>query len=193
MASGDPVQPLEHYRDCVLMLARIQLHRALLAKVDASDVAQETLLKAHAKRDQFRGQTSGEMMAWLRAIIANTIAEAARRFGGPQRNVDLELALEQSSGRLEAWLADLQTGPEERAERNEGVLRLAHALAQLLEAERSAVELYHLHGQPYSEIGRMLGRTEFAVAGLLRRGVVKLRQLLDVSCEGFAEHRDETD
>ena len=95
MASGDPDQPLERYRDYVLMLARIQLLRALLAKVDASDVAQETLLKAHAKRYQFWGQTNGEMMAWLRAIIANTIAEAARRFGGPQRNVTFSTGSEE--------------------------------------------------------------------------------------------------
>jgi RNA polymerase sigma-70 factor (ECF subfamily) len=179
MASGDSVRPLEHYRDYLLMLARVHLHQALLAKLDASDVAQETLVKAHAKRDQFRGATHAQMMAWLRAILANTIAEAARRFGGPQRDVDLEAALEKSSGQLEGWLADLHAGPEELAQRNEGLLRLAHALAQLLAAERSALELHYVHGQSISEISQVLGRTPHAVAGLLRRGLEKLRNLLD--------------
>lgn len=178
MASGEPVRPLEHYRDYVRMLARVHLHQALIAKLDASDLAQETLVKAHAKQAQFRGVTNAEMMAWLRAILANTIAETARRFGGPQRDIDLEAALEQSSGQLEGWLADLHSGPEELAQRNEGLLRLAHALAQLLPAERSALELHYVHGQSISEIGQVLGRTAHAVAGLLRRGLEKLRELL---------------
>jgi RNA polymerase sigma-70 factor (ECF subfamily) len=178
MASGDPVRPLEHYCDYLRMLARVHLHQALLGKLDASDVAQETLVKAHAKRGQFRGGTNAEMMGWLRAILANTIAEAARRFGGPQRDVDLEAALQQSSGQLEGWLADLHTGPEEQAQRNEGLLRLARALGQLLPAERSALELHYVHGQAVSEIGQVLGRTPYAVAGLLRRGLEKLRELL---------------
>jgi RNA polymerase sigma-70 factor (ECF subfamily) len=178
MASGDPVRPLEHYRDYLLMLARVHQHQALLGKLDASDVAQETLVKAHAKREQFRGATNAEMMGWLRAILANTIAEAARRYGGPQRDVDLESALQQSSGQLEGWLADLNTGPEELAQRNERLLGLAHALAQLLPAERSALELHYVHGQSVSEIGQVLGRTPHAVAGLLRRGLEKLRELL---------------
>src|SRR5262245_20980760 len=162
MATGDPVRPLEQYRDYVLMLARAHLHHALFGKLDASDVAQETLVKAHAKKDQFRGATNAEMMGWLRAILGNTIAETARRFGGPQRDLDLEAALEQSSGQLEGWLADLHTGPEELAQRNEGLLRLAGALAKLLEAERSALELHYVHGQTVSDIGQVMGRTPHA-------------------------------
>ena len=47
------------------------------------------------------------------------------------REVSLE-ALERSSARLEAWLADAGSSPAERAERNEQLLRLAAAVEQLL-------------------------------------------------------------
>jgi RNA polymerase sigma-70 factor (ECF subfamily) len=44
--------------------------------------------------------------------------------------------------------------------------------------QRLAVELHHLRDTPVAEIAAHLGRTEASVAGLLRRGLQKLRELL---------------
>ena len=46
---------LESYRNFLSLLARTWTDRALQGKVDASDLVQETLLKAHGNFDQFRG------------------------------------------------------------------------------------------------------------------------------------------
>jgi RNA polymerase sigma-70 factor (ECF subfamily) len=180
MASDDarPARPLEQYREYLRLLARLQARHALLGKFDPSDIVQETLLKAHAKRAQFQGGTDTELAAWLRTILTNTLAEVGRRFGGPERNVELEQSLEQSSLRLERWLADVRPGPDQHAQRNELLLRLAEALARLPEDQRTALELKHLHGHSVAEVGQLLGRTPAAVAGLLRRGLEALRQLL---------------
>src|SRR5207244_8407361 len=54
----------------------------LQAKLDASDIVQETLLKGHqAQEGRFRWQSDAETEAWLRQILANTLAEQARKFG----------------------------------------------------------------------------------------------------------------
>jgi RNA polymerase sigma-70 factor (ECF subfamily) len=175
---------LEGQRDYLHLLARLHLHPRLRGKLDPSDVVQQVLLKAHRSRDQFRGQTDAELAAWLRRILATTLVDAARQFGGKRdvaREQSLEVALQQSSARLEALLGSAPSSPSTRAMRHEEMANLAAALAQLPEDQRTAVELHHLQGQPVREVAAEMGRTERAVAGLLRRGLEKLRQLLDDS------------
>src|SRR5262249_11661477 len=105
------------------------------AKLDASDVAQQVMLRAHEARGQFRGTSEGEKLAWLRAILANVLAATARRFEAAVRDVGRERSLERelalSSSRLECLIAADQTSPSQWAVRGEELLRLATALAQL--------------------------------------------------------------
>ncbi len=172
-------RPLEEYRDYLRFLARLQIDPRLQAKLDPSDVVQETLLNAHEKRATFRGTTEAEMAAWLRAILANNLAQTLRRFGRQRRDADLEVSLsagvEQSSARLEQWLAADQSSPSQQAERNEQLMALARALEQLPKDQRTALEQRHLLGRSVAEICREMGRSEAAVAGLLRRGLKSLR------------------
>ena len=81
-----------------------------------------------------------------------------------------------SSARLEAWLDDQQSSPQERAERDEQLVQLADALAELPEAQQEAIVLHHLHGLGIAEIGQLIDRTPVAVAGLLKRGLRTLRE-----------------
>jgi RNA polymerase sigma-70 factor, ECF subfamily len=168
---------LEQHREYLHLLARLHLNPRLRGKLDPSDVVQETLLKASAKQAQFRGQANGELSAWLRQILVNTLADALRAFGGPKRDVALETELIQSSGRLEALLGPASS-PSVQAMRHEELGRLAAALAELPDDQRTAVELHHLHDWSVANIAEHLSRSEASVAGLLRRGLKKLRESL---------------
>src|SRR4051812_33805362 len=173
--------PLERYRDYLLLLARIQLDRGLQAKLDPSDVVQQTLLKAHQNWGQFRGESEAELAAWLRAILAHHLADVCRKFdpwlGGRERS--LEAALEQSSARLESWLAAEDTPPSKKSERQEQLLRMAEALARLPDDQRLALELRYLKGLAVAEVAREMGRSPAAVGSLLYRGLKTLREFLD--------------
>jgi RNA polymerase sigma-70 factor (ECF subfamily) len=143
---------------------------------------QETLLKAHQARGQFQGQDGPELAAWLRQILANTLIDAVRRFTSVRRDVAVEQSIEasihDSSARLEAWLADDRSAPNERLERQEQLLKLAEALARLPDDEREALQLKHLEGWSVQAIAQRVGRSEAGVAGLLRRGLKRMRQLM---------------
>ncbi len=172
---------LEEYRSYLLLLARIQLNPEPRNRIDPSDIVQQTLLEAHARADQFQGDDSA-LAAWLRQALVNNLRDAWRALRRDKRDLrreqNLPEAVDQSSARLEAMLIAPHSSPSQRAVRNEDLLRLADALTQLPEAQREAIVLHHLQSYSLSETAHSLGRTDAAVAGLLHRGLKKLRQIL---------------
>ena len=180
-AGSDEPTP-DQFRSYLRLLARMQLDERLRRKMDPSDIVQQTLLQAHRALGDFRGSTDAEMAAWLRQILARNLAHAVRDFGRDKRNINRERSLEQavnaSSARLEAWLAAEQSSPSQKAQRNEHVLQLCEALEQLPDAQREAVELHYWHGCTLAEIADQMDRTPAAIAGLLKRGLRKLRELM---------------
>jgi RNA polymerase sigma-70 factor (ECF subfamily) len=174
---------LGRYRAYLRLLAGLQLEPLVQAnpflrgKVDPSSVVQQTLLEAHRSLEQFRGSAL-QFPAWLRRILAHNLQDAVRRLRADARDVRLERSLEDSSFRLEQWLATEDQSPSEQAVRQEQLARLADALGHLPDDQQTAVSLKHLHGCSVAAIGERMGRTETAVAGLLRRGLQRLRELL---------------
>src|SRR5262249_26210069 len=120
----------ERYRDYLHLLARLNLPRRLRSVLSASDVANETILKAHQKREQCLAETEAQYRAWLGRILANLIADAAQ-----VREPDLLWTLEQSSAWLEGWVVAEDPSPTEHVERAEQLRRLAEGLRQLSEDE----------------------------------------------------------
>jgi RNA polymerase sigma-70 factor, ECF subfamily len=174
---------LERYRSYLRLMARLHLSPRLNPKIDASDLVQMTLLQAHKAMPGFRGRTTQEMAAWLRQILARNLAHAARDFARQKRNAALEVSiaatLDQSSARLEAWLADDQSSPSQRAERNDQLLRVAEALEKLPDEQRQAVELRYWQGWTLAQIAAHQKRTVASVAGLVHRGLAKIRELME--------------
>jgi RNA polymerase sigma-70 factor (ECF subfamily) len=177
----DSPPPLERFRSYLLLLARVQLDARLRSKVDPSDVVQQTLLDAHAHRQQFTGDEPG-LIAWLQQSLSHNLIDALRAWRRAKRDVrreqSLDAAVAQSSARLAGLLAADGSSPSRGAERHEQAVRLAESLTQLAESQREAIVLHHLQGWTLKEVARQLDRSEPAVAGLLHRGLRRLRELL---------------
>jgi RNA polymerase sigma-70 factor (ECF subfamily) len=153
----------------------------LAGKIDLSGVVQQSHFEAYQARDGFPAGAA-QQAAWLRRALANNLTDEVRRLESRGRErvgeQSLEQAIEASSVRLEAWLAREESTPGRKVAHKEQLSRLAEALLQLPEPQRRAVELHHLYGLSLADAGQRLDRSREAVAGLIFRGLKKLRSLL---------------
>src|SRR5262245_60664795 len=143
MIADEAVGPdLARFRPYLRVLARANLDPQLCGKPDPSDAVQEAMVNALRAADQFRGTTDAELAAWLRKILVRALAGAARDFARDKRDAGREQPLaatvEDSSARLEAWLAADASTPSQRAERNEDLVRLGAAVCSTSPACRTS-------------------------------------------------------
>src|SRR4051794_27622170 len=174
---------LERYRDYLAILARVQIGRRLQRKVEAGDLVQETFLEAHWAFDRFRGGSEGELVQWLRQILAARGGMVVRHYFGTQRrNADLERELsdelDQSSRLLGGAFVASGTSPSQGAVRREQAVILADALARLPEDYRTVIRLRHLDGLTFPDVAQQMDRSVDAVEKLWARALVQLRRLL---------------
>jgi RNA polymerase sigma-70 factor (ECF subfamily) len=179
-------QLLEQHRNYLRLLARLQIGRYLQSKVDADDLVQDAFLEAHRNFGLFRGQSAAEFLAWLRQILAATLANLVRRYVGTKgRDVRLErdiaAGMDQSSRILDGGLVDSQSSPSQRAARSEQAVLLADTLAGLPEDYREVIMLRQLQGLPFAEVAQHMGRSEDSVQKLWVRALASLRRLLGSS------------
>jgi RNA polymerase sigma-70 factor (ECF subfamily) len=174
---------LELYRRYLALLARVQIGRRLQGKADASDLVQETFLEAHQNFARFRGRSEGELLRWLRQILAANLADLFRRYLGTQgRDVRLEREIEadfdHSSVLLDGGLVAAQSSPSQQAVRREQAVLLADALEQLPDDYREVLVLRHLSGLTFPEVARRMERSLDSVEKLWMRGLARLRQIM---------------
>lgn len=179
----DAKQDLEQFRGYLRVLADMQLHPRVRGKEDVSDVVQVTLVQAYLGIDGFRGSTEAELRAWLKTILTHTLINLSKKYRTRKRDVLLERSIDQqlqeSAIRIVGEPVDDQTSPSHAMIRQERAEQLAHAMSDLLEDEYRAVMLKHVHNWKVAEIAVHLERSPDAVAGLLRRGLKKLRKSME--------------
>lgn len=179
---------LERYRGYLLMLAHRYLSERLRRRVDPADLVQVTYLEAKRDLHAFRGETPAEFAGWLRGMLKHNVASAVTRHITTQkrslsREVDAAGPAVDDSGQP-AWIHQLPgstTSPSGVAIRSEAVLALIEALHELPETQAEAIRLRYMEGLPLAEIVERMGKSDTAVAGLLKRGLKRLRTILGSS------------
>src|SRR6266852_1965910 len=101
----DPSQALEPFRSYLEVLARVHLDARLRGKLDPADVVQQALLRAYAAWPELKNPERPVVLAWLRRILARTLADTAKHYDLDKRAVDLEQSLEADLDRSASGLA----------------------------------------------------------------------------------------
>jgi RNA polymerase sigma-70 factor (ECF subfamily) len=172
--SGDRAEAeglFARWRPLLRLQARRLLGAELSARLDPSDVVQESLAQAFETLAQFRGGTEAEWVGWLRAIVAGQAAKAWRHHTAEKRDVGRD-------GPLAGHTAVPAAGPVEVAMDVEQAARLAAAIEGLPAAMREVVERRVFDGQDFETVARATGRSPGAARVLWTRAVRQLREAL---------------
>ena len=176
----------EKYRNYLSLLATTQIHAKLRARASASDIVQETMIRAHRGFEKFRGTTEGEFVSWLKSILARRIQSLVQNHVDAQiRDVRREVSLDtvgkwidRSSARLETVLVADVPSPATQLDRYERSVRVADALASLSPDHREVLILRSIEGHGFPEIAKRMNRSHGAVRMLWLRGIQALRDQL---------------
>ncbi len=164
---------LNGHRDYLRRLALGQLDSRLNARLDASDLVQQTCLSVHKRIAEFSGDDVPQFLAWLRQVHEHNIQNAIR----DQLHVHKrDASREEPIGPREPALP--QPTPSQLAARDEESARLAHAIAQLPTDQQQALRLRYLEGRTLEDVSRELGITRDALVWLMKQGMKEVRRIL---------------
>jgi RNA polymerase sigma-70 factor (ECF subfamily) len=173
---------LEAYRASIRAQAENQLNGRLGARIDPSDIVQETFLEAHRDFPGFHGRSEAEWAVWLNRILSNNVIEAIRcHENAKKRSVRVEKSLQQpvqSGLELQDLLPVDQSTPGQRAVRREESQDMEATIESLPADQRTAIRLRYVKGHSLNQIAKELGRSERAAASLLHRAVKELQRRL---------------
>ena len=169
------------YRPYLRLLAQRDLDSAINARVDPSDIVQQTCLEVCRDFSDFKGRTEPAFIAWIKRILQNNVAESIHcHITTQKRSVRRErnLNAKQDSDALPIYIDSRQSSPSQRAMKGERIVELASKLDTLPEMQKEALRLRYLEGMTLQTISDRMDRSNMAVAGLLKRGLQQLRQEL---------------
>ncbi len=172
---------LQACRGYLLRIARQALDPALAAKGGASDLVQETFLEAHRDFERFRGTSETELLAWLRRLLLNNLANFARHYRGTgKRHLGREVVLDpgNSSTAPDRGLIAATPSPSGQAVTREQAEALERALGRLPEEHFRVLALRNQERLTFEEIGARTGRSADAARRLWVRAVERLQQEL---------------
>ena len=142
-------------------------------RVDASDIVQLTWWSAFRAFPKFEGDVDA-FIGWLRNIHDRNLRDAVRDQRAAKRAIRLEVS---PSAALPGATARI-TSPSQKLVRIEQQQHMEACLALLPAAQKEALRLRYYDELPITDIVERMGRSETVVAGLLKRGLSVLRELM---------------
>ncbi len=176
---------LDRHRRRLRGMVAVRMDPRLAARVDPSDLVQETLAEAHRRLEEYMHDRYLPFYPWLRQIAMDRLIDLHRRHVRAQKRA---VGREQQGGlflsdesmlQLSRRLAASSSTPSARMRREDQRLRLRAALEQLAERDREVLVLRHLEQMPPREIAAVLHISESAVYTRHLRALERLRRKLE--------------
>ena len=192
-AAGDQAAAnrlLELQRDRLRGMIALRLDRRLSARVDPSDVLQETMIQAHQKLPEYLRTQPIPFYPWLRRMAWENIVQLHRQHILAQaravtREEQFDVALpEQSAVQLAERLIGNGSSANQKLIQKELKARVQAALSQLDPRDREVLVLRFLEQLSIEEAAVVLEISQEAVKSRQRRALERFSELIDGSSTG---------
>lgn len=174
---------LARHRDRLRRMVAIRMDGRLAARVDPSDVVQDTLADAAARMGEYLREPSAPFHLWLRRIAWSRLVDAYRRhILRESRSVLREQPLglsDDSALQLADQLLSSGADPVRRMICDELRARVKATLIQLSEQDQEILVLHHLEQLPMTECAAIMNTSVAAAKKRYVRAMERLRGLLE--------------
>lgn len=178
---------LEQYRNYLRILASTQLDRRLRQRLNPSDLVQEAMMAAYRDFPDFRGESEGEFISWLRQILSNCRNRAVEtHLQARKRDVRREFAQPAAQnadggdrlGPLD-MVPDQGGTPSEICRRGERHDLLSQQLAKLKPEYQEVIIYRNLQGLSFDEIAEKTGKKSGCVRMLWLRAIERFKKVCE--------------
>jgi RNA polymerase sigma-70 factor (ECF subfamily) len=163
-----------------------RLHPRLAARVDPSDVVQETMIAVVGRMDDYLRRRPMPFRLWVRKTAYERLVDMHRHQKRARRSVDREQPWPDRSSLVVAGpLLAGGPSPSQQVAARELAERIGRAVARLGEADREILLMRHGEGLPFEEIGCLLDIDPAAARKRFGRALIRLQKHL--TDEGVVE------
>ena len=170
------------HRARLLQAIALRMDRRVTARVDASDVLQETYLEAFRRLPRYLQEQPMPLYLWLCWLAREKVLALHRRhLGAEKRAVTHEAPLlpaDSSATFVSAVIAGREPSPSQALAKAELAERLRLALGQLDDEERDLILWRHFEQLSARDMAQLLGISEAAAGKRYLRAVERLRTIL---------------
>jgi RNA polymerase sigma-70 factor (ECF subfamily) len=152
------------------------LLRMLRSSDDASDLTQDTFIKAYRALGSLREEAI--FYPWLRQIAVNLARNQWKRAGRVRISSLDETQSTDEGEEMTRELPDWSGNPEDLAQNEELRARVEQAISTLSEDHRAVITLHHLEGMPVTDIAQLLNISVGTVKSRLSRARDQLHRKL---------------
>lgn len=177
----------DRHRGDLRRAVELRLDRRLRARVDASDIVQESHLEAYRRLDDYLERTPMPFGLWLRKTAQQQLLNHRRtHMTAARRSVHREDALpDQSSMLIAAPLLHTGPSPSRQAMKREYARLVSEAVNELAEIDREILLMRNVEGLTQQAIAQVLELSHDAVRQRYGRALIKLQRLL--AAKGLGE------
>lgn len=144
------------HRDSLRKVIALRLDPRLYARVDASDIVQETYVRAVKALSAYLSAPTIHPVVWLRLIGKRLVAETHRKHFRNKRSPDHELAFNLYDDPLVNHLADSLPSAGSVVADREILSKIQRLMHQLPLNDREILEMRHLESMSITEISTSL-------------------------------------